>query len=426
MECSEWDKLKALPKAVQCSFLDELTDAEVLALATDWAFFSRPSQQTPPEPWTTWVAMAGRGWGKTRVGAEWVREQVKNYAFVNLIGATSDDARDIMVEGESGILSICASKERPVYLKNSSKLKWPNGATSLIFTADKPERLRGKQHMKIWADEVASWRYKDAWDQAQFGLRLGNNPQSLVTTTPKPTKLIKEILKLPNLVVTNGSTDDNKQNLAKAFFDTVIAVYEGTRLEKQERYGKLLEDIEGSLWSHATINLHRVKKAPELVRIIIAVDPAVTSNADSDETGIIAAGLGYDDHVYILKDSSLRDTPYAWASLAVKEYHSFAADKVVGEANNGGDLVEINLRIVDENINYAKVHASRGKIARAEPVAALYEQGKVHHVGDDFEKLETEMVELSIPDPKVSPNRMDALVWAVYELKLKNDTLRIF
>jgi phage terminase large subunit-like protein len=395
------------------------------ALARDWALWARDDQLTPPGDWTYWLILAGRGWGKTRTGAEWVRSEVKRSRFVNLIGATADDARDIMIEGESGILSICPRGERPEYKPSQRKLAWPNGAVSLIFTADEPERLRGKQHEKLWADELAAWRYAEAWTQAQFGLRLGARPQACITTTPRPTPLVRELIADPGTLATLGTTYDNRDNLAPSFFSKIVKTYEGTRLGRQELNGEVLLDNPRALWTRARIDeLRRPKPGDDalaaflasLRRIVVAVDPAVTSNEHSDETGIVVAGIGRDESLYVLEDCSTVATPDAWARVAVQAYRRWGADRIIAETNNGGDMVEAVIRSVDRSVSYRKVTATRGKVIRAEPIAALYEQGRAHHVGG-FDRLEDQMIEF---DPTIaqtkSPDRMDALVWAGTEL----------
>mgnify|MGYP004702409229 CR=1 FL=1 len=405
----------ALPESERRARLSLLTDAEAEALLWDWEFWSRPNQQTPPGDWTFWLILAGRGFGKTRTGAEWVRQQVKTSPYTNLIGATADDARDIMIEGESGILAVCPDDERPDYKPSQRKLLWPNGAISLIFTADEPERLRGKQHAKLWADEVAAWRYPESWDQAKLGLRLGEQPRACLTTTPRPTKLIKAIAADPATVVTRGTTYDNKSNLAAAFFASIIKTYEGTRLGRQELQAEILDDNPNALWNRKQIDALRVSEHPPLKRVVIGVDPSVTSSEDSDLAGIVAAGIGIDDHGYVLADLSLIASPDGWARAAVKAYHDYKADRLVAEVNNGGDLVELVIRTVDRNVSYKKVHASRGKMIRAEPIAALYEQGRIHHVGF-FPEMEDQMCDYDPLTVTKSPDRMDALVWVFTEL----------
>jgi phage terminase large subunit-like protein len=321
-----------------------------------------------------------------------------------------------MVEGESGLLAISPPWFRPHYEPSKRRLTWPNGAIATTYSADEPDRLRGPQHDLGWCDELATWRYPDAWDQFLFGLRLGKNPQCVVTSTPKRVKLIRELFKDPTCVITGGSTYDNIQNLARPFIERIVKRYEGTTLGRQELHAHLLEDVEGAMWKREQIETFRIPKAPDLVRIVVAIDPAVTSSEDSDETGIVVAGIGADGHGYVLADESLRATPLGWASRAVTSYLANKADRIIGEANNGGDLIEQTIRTVNDRVSYTKVTASRGKQTRAEPVAALYEQGRVHHVGQ-FAYLEDEMCSWVPGD--ASPNRMDALVWALTELMVK-------
>lgn len=413
----------------RAQFILSLPHEAKLQLLHSWEFWARENQRIPGNvnprtldgAWTTWFLNAGRGFGKTRTGAETVRQWVRRYKYVNLIGATAADARDIMVEGESGILAICPRHERPLYIPSKTQLVWPNGAKSLIFTADEPERLRGKQHQKTWADEVGSWRYRDAWDQMVMGLRLGDNPQAVVTSTPRPTDLVKEIIADPTTLVTNGTTYDNKANLAASFFSRIIKKYEGTRLGRQELNAELLTDNPGALWKREQIDDLRLSRGvvpASLSRIVIGVDPAVTSNEDSDETGIVVAARDYreEPHFYIFADESkTMATPDQWAQAVVETYKSFSADRVIGEVNNGGDLVEAVIRNKMPLISYESVRASRGKAVRAEPIAALYEQGRVHHVGT-FAKLEDQMCDWDPALSEKSPDRVDALVWALTAL----------
>lgn len=418
-QLSSAELFASLPEADKIAALAEISDEQAEALLYDWSWFARPNQILPDGDWVNWLILAGRGWGKTRTGAEAVRHWVKDYPFVNLIGATLDDARDIMVEGESGILRICPKDERPVYINR--QLRWPNGAKSLIFTADEPERLRGKQHMKLWADEICAWRYPESWDQASFGLRLGDNPQAVITTTPKPTKLLKTIIADPSTIVTRGSTYENENNLAEAFMSTVISRYEGTRLGRQELSAEILEDNIGALWRRGDIDRLRVRVAPAMKRITVNIDPSVSSHAESDEAGITVTGLGVDGHGYVLDDVSLRGTPTEWATVAVAAYHKWGADRIIGESNNGGEMIETVIRMIDSKVAYKSVHASRGKITRAEPISALYEKSMCHHVGY-FPTLEDQMCEYDPKTSKYSPDRMDSLVWGFTELMTAEQT----
>lgn len=411
--------LASLPEATRLQALKSLTPEQQEELLHDWRFWARPEQLPPPGDWRIWLILTGRGWGKTRTGAEWVRAQVRSGAAgrIALVAPTAADARDVMVEGESGILSLGPDAERPHYEPSKRRLTWPNGALATLYSADEPERLRGPQHDAAWCDELAAWRYMDAaWDMLMFGLRLGDNPRAVVTTTPKPKALLKTLLKDPHTHVTRGSTYDNLPNLAPQFAEQILKRYKGTRLGRQELAGELLEDVEGALWTRAIIDGARVEDAPDLSRIVVGVDPAVTSGEDSCETGIVVAGQCGEDF-YVLADWSGRMTPEQWARRAVNAYHEFSADRVIGEVNNGGDLVESVIRNSDRNVAYSAVHASRGKAKRAEPIEALYEQGRVHHVGQ-FATLEDQMCSF-VPqdaDASNSPDRMDALVWALTEL----------
>lgn len=427
LDLSKADLFRALPADEQRRRINLLTDDQSQALIYEWDFWRRP-KQCLPETFanflkTYWLILAGRGFGKTRVGAETVREWAKDTPLVNLIGATADDARDIMIEGESGILACCPDDERPEYQVSKRRLVWPNGSISLIFTADEPERLRGKQHYKLWADEMCAWRYPEAWEQAQFGLRLGANPQAVVTTTPKPVKHLIELMKDPATIVTRGSTYENRGNLAKAFFTKIVNKYEGTRLGRQELKAEVLLDNPNALWNRGMIENHRVKmdEVPALFRVVVAIDPAVTSNADSDETGIVCAGRDGRSpaHFYIFEDASGIYTPKEWASKAIYTLGKWQGDRIVGEVNNGGDLIEATLRNVNEQVPYKAVRASRGKIVRAEPIAALYEQGRVHHVGLHA-YLEDQMCDY-VPGLSDSPDRMDANVWALTELSEQDE-----
>jgi len=399
-------------------------------LAHYWPFWSRPNQRMPQGDWVYWLVLAGRGFGKTRMGAETVREWAQSYRYVNLIGATAGDVRDIMVEGESGILACCTEGERPYYKKSEAKLEWPNGAVTLCFSADEPERLRGKQHEKLWADELASWQYAAAWDQAKFGLRLGDRPQAIVTTTPKPKLVITDLMKDTKCVVTRGSSYENRENLAKNFFDEIVQKYEGTRLGRQELYAEILTDAPGALWTRDSIRHLALSGAPTMRRVVVGLDPPASSEERSNEAGIVAMGIGTDDRGYVLEDASGIMTPKEWAtkSIAVlKRWGGYGNDgrinvqqlgTIVAEINQGGEMVETVIKSVDANVPVKKVRANKGKWLRAEPVSALYEQGKVDHLGN-FEQLEDQMCSyVQDIDRKNdgSPDRLDALVWAATEL----------
>lgn len=369
------------------------------------------------------MLLTGRGWGKTRTGAEYIRERVEGgyNGRIHLIAPTAADARDVMVEGESGILAISPPWNRPIYEPSKRRLTWPNGAVGITFSAEEPKRLRGPQCGLMWCDEIAQWRYSLAWDMALFGWRKGD-PKAILTTTPRPTPLVKELLQTKRVVVTTGNTYENRANLAEIFFDTVIEKYEGTRLGKQEIHAQILEETPGALWTLDDISLNRCSykefKEIELVRIAVAIDPAVSSKKTSNETGIIAAGIDANMEAYILADGSDIYTPLGWANRAIRMLDEFKGDRIVAEVNNGGDLVEANLRSVVGNVPYSKVHASRGKRARAEPVSTLYERGLVHHVGI-FAALEDQMTTWDATDGSDSPDRVDALVWVLTFLMLK-------
>jgi phage terminase large subunit-like protein len=383
---------------------------------------ARPDQLAPLGNWRVWLNLAGRGWGKTRTGAEWVREQVESgrYRSIALVAETAAEARSVMVEGPSGILSIGPPDQRPLWEPSKKLLTWSNGAIAMTYSGDEPDQLRGPQHDAAWADEVAKWKYsREAWDNLEMGLRVGPDPRVVATTTPRPIPLLRTLMADPMTRKTRGSTYDNRENLARGYLDRILKKYEGTRLGRQEIYAELLEDVPGALWTHKLIEATRVPGFPEEQgRTVIAIDPAVSSHEDSNETGIIVAGLDEDgEQGYLVDDLSGRYSPNDWAQKAVEAYHHYGAGLIVGEVNNGGDLVESTLRAVDAQVNYRSVCATRGKYMRAEPVAALYEQGLVHHVGL-WPELEEQMCSW-VPGPASgSPDRLDALVWALTELFL--------
>ena len=398
------------------------------ALRHDWLFQGRPEQHAPAGNWRYWLILAGRGFGKTRAGAEWVRAQVQlGRKRIALVAPTTADARDVMVEGESGLLNICAADERPVFQPSRRRLVWPNGAKAFLYSAQEPERLRGPQHDAAWADELAAWTNLQAvWDQLQFGLRLGPDPRLVATTTPKPLPLIKALLADPDCVVRRGSTYDNAANLSPAFVERIVRRYEGSRLGRQELHAEVLDDAPGALWTYETLIAARAAKAPDLARVVVAVDPSGSTGADEgDAQGIVVAALGVDGLAYVLADRTCRLSPEGWGRRAVEAFDDYGADRIVAEKNFGGDMVRAIIQTVRKTAPVTLVSASRGKMVRAEPVSALYEQGRVRHVIPDpannpLAELEHEMSRATTSGylGESSPNRLDALVWALTELML--------
>ena len=412
-----------LPEAEREAHIAGIERDAALDLCHDWKLWARQSQLPPDGSWRIWLLLAGRGFGKTRSGAEFVREEAMRGAAkrIALVAPTAADARDVMVEGESGLLAIARATERPFYEPSKRRLTWPNGAIATLFSADEPERLRGPQFDLAWCDELAAWRYPAAWDMLMMGLRLGGNPRVVATTTPKPVPLIRALLATPDCTVTRGSTRDNADNLAPAFLKAILTQYEGTRLGRQEIEAELLEDVPGALWTRDSIERARIAAAPALRRVVVAIDPAASSAAGADETGIVVAGLGEDGHGYVLDDRSGRLRPHDWAARAIAAFHAHRADRIVAEVNNGGEMVEATLRMLDASVPYKPVHASRGKMLRAEPVAALYERGRVHHLGA-FPALEDQMCVFAGATGGASPDRLDALVWALTELMVERQS----
>jgi phage terminase large subunit-like protein len=391
-----------------------------------WEEVARPSQIPPDNEWLIWLILSGRGWGKTRTGAEWLaNEAIKNpRTRWAIVARTFADARDTCAEGESGIVNVL---QRYQVIRNWNRsmgeIILTNGSKIKLFSAEEPDRLRGPQHHGAWCDELAAWEDPDAWDQLMFGLRLGTRPRTVVTTTPRPVALLKNLINRDTTFITRGNTFENAKNLAATALLELQARYAGTRLGRQELEGELLEDVEGALWSRSWIENTRIKteQLPSLYRIVVAIDPAVTSGEDSDETGIVIAGATNDGHFYVLEDATMKGTPDSWGKRAVQGYKDWKADRIVAEVNNGGDMVVMVLQQVDKFVPVTKVHATRGKRMRAEPISALYEQGRVHHVGS-FTKLEDQMVSWT-PESNDSPDRLDALVWSLTELKDGGSTL---
>ncbi len=425
---SSAELLASLPESARNEVFEGLSEAEMESIEWDWrGFWARKNQVRPPGTWLYWLLLAGRGFGKTRTGAETVREWVNEGARrIHLVGATASDVRNVMVQGESGLLSVFPPHQRPVYEPSKHIVTFHTGAVAETFTADEPERLRGPQCDRFWCDELASWRFlKEAFENLTLGFRIGDHLQGVISTTPKPLALLKEILNDPQTVVTRATSYENRGNLAAAFWN-VIRKYEGTRLGRQELNAEILDDNPGALWTRNVIDAYKIKFGDIhwhlITRIVVAIDPAVTSGEESDETGIVVCGLTASEHIIVLDDVSCKEPPLGWARAAIAAYKKHKADLIVGEVNNGGDLVAANIRSVDPNVPFRAVRASRGKAVRAEPVASLYEQGRVHHVGS-FPQLEDQMCEFIPGDAGRSPDRMDALVWAITELLIDREAV---
>lgn len=431
--------LASLPPSKRERALAKLNEAELAHLEHDWRFWAREDQLPPEGLWRVWLAIAGRGWGKTRVGAETCHDwaQATPSLRIAIVAATMDDAEKVCVAGESGIIAT----SRPWFparffpSKHGGLVVWPNGSQAECYSGEKPSGLRGPQFHKAWCDELAKWRrMQDTWDMLRFALRLGARPQTLITTTPTPAKLIKALVKdqrigkdgKPLVRVTRGSTYDNAANLSEEALDELLQKYEGTRLGRQELYGEILEDRPGALWTYSNLDRNRIQDpdaVPVLERTVVAIDPPITSGEDADEAGIICAGRGPHGHAYVLADASERGlSPKQWAEKALRLYVEYKAGLIVAEANNGGEMIAYVINQLDRNVKVKLVHASKGKVTRAEPVSNLYEQNRVHHVGT-FKALEDQMTDFTTdfdPDEAgYSPDRVDALVWAITELMLQ-------
>lgn len=384
-----------------------------------WSWWARPNQIAPEGEWSTWLALAGRGFGKTEAGAQWVRERVKNGArSIALVAETQKDLEEVMV---ARLLAVHPPHERPTVRYKPVRIIWPNGATALGYNGTEPDQLRGPEFDTAWCDEIAKYRYaRELWDMLQFTMRAGTDPRVFVTTTPRPIPLIKEIIADPSTVVTRGSTLDNADNLAPSFLSRIIAKYAGTRLGRQELDAEILDDVPGALWTRDAIEASRIRDAPDLQRIVVAVDPSGTKGGpESDDVGIVIVGLGFDGRGYILADWTCNLGPAGWGRRAVEAYQTFKADRIVAESNYGGAMVESTIRAVDLSAPVTLVNASRGKIARAEPVAALFEQNRVSFVGS-MPELEDQLCAFT-PSGFIgerSPDRADAMIWAITELML--------
>lgn len=413
-----------------------LNTAEAGAMATlgQWIATARPKQIAPKGDWGIWLILAGRGWGKTRTGAQ----DIVSFAMKNpnticaVVAPTLGDLRRTCIEGQSGILSFLpkdciVGDSKSGWNNQTGEIQLWNGSKIIGFSADTPDRMRGPQYHRVWCDELAAWRYDDAFDQLQFGLRLGDNPQMVITTTPRPTKLVKSLVERAgdDVVLTSGSTFENEAHLAQSALKTFRERYEGTRLGRQELYAEVLTDIQGALWTFEMIERAKISvdaDLPEMEEIVVAVDPAVTANENSDETGIVVCSKDDKNHYYVVEDVSGVMTPEQWARRAIDCYYEHQADRIVCEVNQGGDLVTKLIRDLDHTIPVKGVRATRGKLLRAEPVSALYEQERVHHLGT-FSKLEDQMTSYDGKASAKSPDRLDALVWGITELSESSGTV---
>jgi phage terminase large subunit-like protein len=422
------EALLRLEPDARTAHLTRMSHRQRRSLERFWRLWAHAGQVAPGGAWHTWLIMAGRGYGKTRAGAEWVREVAENdrIARIALVGASLGEVRRVMVEGPSGLLAIARPKKRPVYEPSKRQLTWPTGAVATLYSAGEPESLRGAQHSHAWCDEIGKWeqsgcRGTSAWDNLLLGLRLGQDPRAVATTTPRAVPLVKRLLAQPDAAVTRGTTQDNSDNLPAGFFRSVRAQFGRSLLARQELHGELIEEIEGALWSRALLEDCREEEASSpAVRVVIGVDPPASSAGDA--CGIMVCALGADGIARVLADCSVRHpTPERWARAVAAAARAWAADRVVAEANQGGEMVRSVLCAAELALPLRLVHASRGKAARAEPVATLYESGRVRHCGQ-FPQLEDELCGImaagGYEGPGRSPDRADALVWAMSELML--------
>ncbi|MDE0985190.1 MAG: terminase family protein [Yoonia sp.] len=427
--------IASAPRSSQKAFLKTLNDEALAALPYLFDFWAMPHQIAPADDWRSWVILGGRGAGKTRAGAEWVRSIVEGATpsaagakcRIGLIAETYEQAREIMVFGESGILAVSPPEQRPKWIAGRRMLEWPNGATAQIFSAHDPDSLRGPQFDAVWVDEFAKWRKaEDAWDMIQFCLRLGDKPQACITTTPRNNAALRALLNRPSTVKTHAPTAANRANLADDFLEEIEARYVGTRLGRQEMDGELLTDVAGALWSFSQLSALQIEVAPPLDRIIVAIDPPITGRKGSDDCGIVICGVTMkgapqDWQVTVLEDATMSAaSPNAWAKAAIAAMDRHGADRLVAEVNQGGEMVETILRQESPLVSFRAVHAVKGKVLRAEPIAALYEQGRVKHLRG-LASLEDQMCQMTIGgyEGRGSPDRVDALVWAIHDLMIE-------
>jgi phage terminase large subunit-like protein len=418
-------RLAGAPAHVRNTAMKNWNPTKSEQLLHDWHFWARPKQLPPPGDWRVWLLLAGRGFGKTRCGAEWVSAWARHTPGLRLalVAATLDEARSVMVEGDSGLLHVAPPDERPKFEPSRRRLAWANGAQAFLYSAQEADALRGPQHHGAWADELAKWPDAAAvWAQLQMGLRLGAHPRTLVTTTPRPLPFLQALAQAEGTALVCGASAENDKNLAPGFLATMEATYGGTAFGRQELLGEFIEDIAGSLWPRALLEACRVVHAPDLVRMVVAVDPPASAGAHADACGIIVAGVCAEGIAYVVADATVQGLgPDGWARAVASAAARHQADRVIAEANQGGAMVQTVLHGADATLPVRLVHATRGKAARAEPVAALYERGQVRHAGV-FAALEDQMCGLlpggAYAGPGRSPDRADALVWAITELML--------
>jgi len=423
--------------------LASLSKAQAEDLQYNWGFWGRPDQLTPAGDWLIWLILAGRGWGKTKTAVEFVRSEVEceRAGRVAIVAETAADARDVIAEGPSGFLAVSPPKWRPLYESSKRRLTWPNGAIATLYNATEPDQLRGPQHDLAYCDELAKWQFpkpgsdqrslgQETWDMLQFGLRVGARPRVVIATTPRPVPLVKALLKAPRTHVTRGRTLDNAANLSPDFIKTIQTRYGGTRLGRQELDADVLDDVPGALWTRAMFDApgFRRDSVPDMERVIVSIDPSGARGADddaADSIGIGVAGRGRDGRGYVLADRTCRLSPMGWGRVAVQAYYEFKADRIIAERNFGGAMVQHVIRSVDRTVPYREVTASRGKVVRAEPIAAMYEQDRISHVGKygEYELLEDQMCAMTSSGyiGEGSPDRVDWLVWALTELLTKRE-----
>ena len=424
-QLSRLEKLSLLSESERNDYLSQFSEYELERLLNSYEFKARTKQKFPTGNWDTWLIRSGRGFGKSFIGSNWVINQAQTQKYpIALIGSNAADVRDYMVEtGESSIIKQSPKWFTPQYQPSKRRLVFPNGVIAITYTAEDPDQLRGFNGNSAWCDELAKYQYpEEVWDNLNFSLRLGENPKKVVTTTPRPIKLIKELIKDPKVIVTTGSTYENRSNLANQFITSIYEKYGGTRLGRQELEGEVLLDNPGALFNYTNLDQYRVKQAPDLKQIVVAIDPAITAEEDSNETGLIVAGIDEQNHGYTLEDASNIYHPQEWALKAISLYDKHKANYIVAEVNQGGLMVVNTINQAAKSIGHSPiqvktVHATKGKFLRAEPVSVLYEQGKIHHLGT-FATLEDQMTSF-LPGDDHSPDRLDALVWAYQFLIVK-------